>query len=95
MNRGRGLYLRERDETTRIQRTALSVSPIFMDHNADDTNLQKLNFETQIQLKSTTSWMRYIIFDSPYFSVFFVIFFLNLKEIQSLYIWQQQDDRLP
>ena len=54
----RGIYLRELDETSIVQRKAVSVTPVFFNHqDSKKTNPLKQQFELQVTLKSSERWI--------------------------------------
>ncbi|KAJ3330773.1 tripeptidyl-peptidase II Tpp2 [Blyttiomyces sp. JEL0837] len=56
-NRNRGLYLRELEECSRVQRQPVEVAPHFFKHEDAATNALKLQFEAQVALVSTQHWI--------------------------------------
>ncbi|KAJ3325037.1 tripeptidyl-peptidase II Tpp2 [Blyttiomyces sp. JEL0837] len=55
--KGRGLYLRELDDCSRVQRETVEVAPLFHKHEDPATNALKLQYEAQVALVSTQQWI--------------------------------------
>ena len=55
---GRGIYLREYDETHRLGQFTIQLDPIFPESLNPNTNLDKFNMDAQLILQSTQSWIK-------------------------------------
>ncbi|KAJ1555145.1 tripeptidyl-peptidase II Tpp2, partial [Cladochytrium tenue] len=60
----RGIYLRELEETSSVQRKTVSVAPVFFKSDDISTNPLRQQFETHVVLKSTAPWIK-----SPEFAI--------------------------
>ncbi|KAJ3022226.1 tripeptidyl-peptidase II Tpp2 [Thoreauomyces humboldtii] len=65
---GRGIYLRDIDETTEPQTSQVDVSPRFYNQDAPETNDQRIALDVRLTLRPSESWIsspEHVLFHNP------------------------------
>jgi tripeptidyl-peptidase-2 len=58
VNDGRGVYLRNPEETSRLNSFNVSITPKFLENDQPSQNEAKLKMEVKLELKSSHSWIK-------------------------------------